>query len=85
MRGTGFRQNNALSDNEVSGKVTAVNDKQFTMTVGSTSKTVQISDSTRFPNTSATKVAVGDTVVVVGEQDSNGVIQATEIAVNPAN
>ena len=84
MRGRGF-VNDGLSANELDGKVTAVNDKQFTMTVNSTSKTVQISDSTRFPNTSATKVAVGDTVVVIGEQDSNGVIQATEIVVNPTS
>ena len=69
--------------NSISGKVTAVNGQTFTVDVSGQSKTVQITDSTRFPITSATKMNVGDQVVVWGQQDSNGVIQATRIAVNP--
>lgn len=66
------------------GKVTAVNGQTLTVDFSGDSKTVQISDTTRFPLNSATAVKVGDQVVVVGEQDSKGVIQATRIIVNPA-
>lgn len=72
-------------NNYLTGKVTAVNDKQFTATIDSETRIVEISDTTRFPNTSATKVVVGDTVFVSGEQDSSGIIQATRIVVNPTN
>lgn len=67
----------------VTGKVTAVNGKTFTMNVGSnTTKNVQISDSTRFPISSNTNISVGDSVTVHGGQDSNGIIQATLITIN---
>jgi len=69
--------------NSVSGKVTAINGQTFTTDVNGQSKTVQISDTTRFPLNSATSVKVGDQVVVLGQQDSKGVIQATRILVNP--
>lgn len=71
--------------NVIEGKVTAVNDKVFTVEQNGQSKNFQISDSTRFPIDSANKVAVGDTVIISGEQDSNETIQATRIIVNPSN
>jgi len=83
MMGRGFRQDNDESANTISGTVTAVDGSKFTVSVNNSSKTVEISDATRFPITSASKVAVNDKVEVVGQQDSNGVIQANEIVVNP--
>ena len=67
----------------VTGKVTAINGKTFTMNIGSNkTKDVQISDTTRFPISSNTNIATGDSVTVRGGQDSNGVIQATLITIN---
>jgi hypothetical protein len=71
-------------DNVLTGTVKTVNGSKFTVDVNGTTKTVEISSDTRFPVNSATKVAVNDKVVVIGEQDSNGVIQATRIVVNPS-
>jgi|GEM_PF-1669028 len=67
----------------VSGKVTAVAGQTFTIDVNGQSKTVQISDTTRFPLNSATSVKTEDQVIVFGQQDSKGVIEATRILVNP--
>lgn len=74
---------NVANRNAISGKVTAVNDKKFTIDASGTSKEIQISDTTRFSLNSATSVKVGDTVIVRGQQDSSSVIQATTIVVNP--
>lgn len=80
----GFRGGRGfVFQNTISGKVTAVNGQTLTIDVNGQTKTVQISDATRFPIGSATKVNVGDQIVVWGSQDSQGVIQATQIAVNP--
>jgi hypothetical protein len=67
----------------VAGKVTAVDGKTFTIDASGTSVKVQIVDATRFPISSATTVAVNDQVVVSGEKDSSGTVQATRILVNP--
>lgn len=75
----GFRGGNFNSGNAISGKVTAVNGQTLTIDASGTSKTVQISDSTRFPIGSATDIKTGDQVVVFGEQDSKGTVQATRI------
>jgi hypothetical protein len=92
MMGRGFRQERGFGDkmmgggfrqNSVSGTVKAVEDKKFTIDVNGTTKTVQISDTTRFSLNSATSVKVNDKVLVWGEQDSNGVIQANRVEVNP--
>lgn len=72
-----------MGANSVSGKVTSVNNLSFTIDQNGTTKTVQISSTTRFPINSATKVVVGDQVVIRGGQDNQGVIQATLIIVNP--
>ena len=77
--GYGFRGGNFNSGNTISGKVTAVNGQTLTIDASGTSKTVQISDSTRFPIGSATDIKTGDQVVVFGEQDSKGTVQATRI------
>jgi hypothetical protein len=69
--------------NNISGKVTTVSGQTFTIDVNGQSKTVLILDTTRFPINSATSVKTGDQVVVFGQQDSKGVIQATRILVNP--
>lgn len=82
-RGGMMRGGNIANQNAISGKVTAVNDKKFTIDASGTPKDIQISDTTRFPLNSATSVKVGDTVIVRGQQDSSGVIQATTILVNP--
>lgn len=82
-RGGMMRGGNIANQNAISSKVTAVNDKKFTIDASGTSKDIQISDTTRFPLDSATSVKVGDTVIVRGQQDSSGVIQATTILVNP--
>ena len=83
--GRGIRGGSGMMnrENSTSGKVTAVDGKQFTIDASGTSVKVQISDSTRFPLNSATTVTVGDGVSVSGERDSNGVIQAVRIVVNP--
>jgi len=68
---------------QVTGKVTAVNGKTFAINVGSNqTKDVLISDTTRFPISSNTDIAVGDSVTVSGGQDSDGVIQAVRIVIN---
>lgn len=79
----GTRSRSTLSQNAIESKVTAVNDQTFTIDNNGQPKNVQISDTTRFPLNSATKVNVGNTVIVYGQQDSNGVIQAQLISVNP--
>lgn len=80
FRGGNFNNGNGyIGSNGISGKVTAVNDKTFTVDANGTSKNVQITDSTRFPANSSSQVKVGDQVVVIGEQDSNGNIQATRV------
>ncbi len=88
MGGRGFRGrkwngSGAVSSNSISGKVTAVNGQTFAVDASGTSKNVQIASATRFPLDSATSVKVGDTVVVRGQQDSSGTIQAKTILVNP--
>ncbi len=83
-RGNGKRYTlNQNGQNLIEAKVTAVNGQTFTVDNNGQPKNVQILDTTRFPLNSATKVNVGDTVAVYGQQDSNGVIQATLISVNP--
>lgn len=82
-RGGSFGRMSGNYTNRISGKVTAANDKKFTIDYNGTSKDVQITDSTRFPISSATTVKVGDTVIVMGQQDSGGVIQAIQVIVNP--
>lgn len=74
---------NVLFGAQTTGKVTAVDGKTFTVDASGTSLKVQITDTTRFPLKSATSVVVNDQVIVSGEKDSNGVIQATRIIVNP--
>ncbi|MDD5692920.1 MAG: DUF5666 domain-containing protein [Patescibacteria group bacterium] len=69
--------------NRIIGKVTGVNGKTFTMDVSGTSYNVQINDTTRFPINSANTVKAEDTVLVWGQKDNNGVVQATQISVNP--
>lgn len=82
-RGMVERGHSFAGADQVTGKVTAVNGKTFTMNVGSNqTKDVQISDTTRFPISSNTSISVGDTVTVRGGQDSSGVIQATRISVD---
>lgn len=76
----GFR---GYMEDRTQGKVTAVDGKKFTIDVSGTVTQVQITDTTRFPMNSATTVKVGDTVVVMGEKDSGGVVQAIRIMVNP--
>ena len=71
-----------FNNNATQGKVTAVDGQKVTMDVSGTSKTVQIGTDTRFPLNSTTKIAVGDTISVVGEQDSTGTIQALRVIVN---
>ena len=75
----GLNSNGFVIGNAVGGKVTAVNGQQFTIDASGTTKTVQITDTTRFPVNSGTQVKVGDQVIVSGEQDSKGVIQATRV------
>ena len=81
LRGQGMRMRRGI--NQDSAKVTAVDGKQFTIDLSGTTYKVQINDSTRFPVDSVTTVKVGDQVVVIGEKDSNGMIQADRIIVNP--
>jgi hypothetical protein len=71
------------SSNVTQGKVTAVDGQKITIDASGTTKAVQIGTDTRFPLNSTTKIAVGDTISVVGEQDSVGVIQALRVIVNP--
>lgn len=78
-----MKDRGGMMQNRTAGKVTAVNDKQFTIDVSGTSKTIQITDSTRFPVNSSSSINTGDQVIVTGEQNSNGVIQAERIIVNP--
>lgn len=70
--------------NHISGKVTAVNGQTFVVDTSGQTKTVQISTNTRFPLNSVTKISVNDQVLVWGLQNSDGVIQANQIAVNPS-
>ncbi len=81
----GGRMMFGLAGNAIQGKVTAVDGQKLTVDVSGTSKTVQVGTDTRFPINSTTKINVGDTVSVTGEQDSNGVIQAVRIVVNPTS
>jgi len=67
----------------IKGKVTAVGDKKFTLDYQGKSKEVQITENTRFPLDSETQIKVGDEVIVWGEQDASGIIQAYRIVVNP--
>ncbi len=78
-----FARGKYSAANQTSGKVTSVNGSTFTVDASGQTKTVQISATTRFPLNLANKVNVNDQVEVWGLQDSNGVIQATRIAVNP--
>jgi hypothetical protein len=66
------------------GTVKTVDDKTFTMDLNGATKTVKITDSTKFLGGSATSVSVGDKVIVFGSAGSDGVITATRIAVNPS-
>lgn len=79
----GFENNGFIGSNIVSGKVTAVSGKKFTVDDSGTKIDVKISDSTRFPISSATSVKTGDQVIVWGEKDSSGTVQAVRIVVNP--
>lgn len=79
----GARQKKIFKNNSISGKVTAVDGQTFTVDQNGQAKKVQIGDETRFPLISQTKVNVGDEVLVWGEQDSSGVVQAVRIIVNP--
>ncbi len=74
---------NWMKGNVLTGKVTEVNGDIFTVETDGKTKKVEIGDSTRFPLNSATKVKVGDTVIVTGEQDSEGTVQAVRIIVSP--
>jgi len=79
----GLMGNRGILQDRISGKVTSVNGKSFTLEASGTSYNVQISDSTRFPINSASTVKTSDTVLVWGQKDGNDIIQATQIAVNP--
>lgn len=81
--GRGADKKYILTQNTIEGKVTAVNDQVFTMDNNGQSRNVQVSSSTRFPLDSTTKINVGDIITVRGQQDSNGMIQAVSISVNP--
>ncbi len=85
FRGGNYGGNGAVSANRISGKVTAVNGQTFTIDASGTTKDVQITSDTRFPINSSTGVKTGDQVLVIGQQDSSGKIQATQIIVNPQN
>jgi hypothetical protein len=71
-----------FGSDSIQGNVTAVNGQKITLNVDGTSKTVQIGTDTRFPLDSSTKIVVGNVITVIGEQDSNGVIQAQRIVVD---
>jgi len=74
---------NRIKRDALTGKVTEVSGDTFSVESDGKTKKVEISDSTRFPLDSATKVKVGDTVVVTGDQDSEGTVQAIRITVSP--
>lgn len=65
------------------GTVKTVNGKTFTMDLNGTTKTVTITDSTKFIGDSATSVSAGDKVIVFGATGDNNTVTATRIAVNP--
>jgi hypothetical protein len=67
------------SQNRTSGKVTVVSDKKFTIDASGNNVDIQITASTRFPVSSANTVKVGDQVIVSGEKDASGVVQAIRI------
>ncbi|HUD20909.1 MAG TPA: hypothetical protein VMQ44_02490 [Candidatus Saccharimonadales bacterium] len=67
----------------LTAKVNAVNGQTLIVDDAGTSRTIQISSTTRFSLSSTTKIATGDTITVIGSQDSGGVIQADLIYVNP--
>jgi hypothetical protein len=69
----------------VIGQVSSVNGQTIVITEQSgTSQTVQITSSTQFAGgASASQIAVGDTIMAVGQKNSSGVIQATRIIINP--
>lgn len=71
--------------NRVIGQVSSVNGQTIVITEQSgTSQTVQITSSTQFASgASASQIAVGDTIMAVGQKNNSGVIQATSIIINP--
>jgi hypothetical protein len=71
--------------NRVIGQVSSVNGQTIVITEqGGSNQTVQITSSTQFASgASASQIAVGDTIMAVGQKNSSGVIQATRIIINP--
>lgn len=71
--------------NRALGTVSSVNGQTIVITErDGSNQTVQISSSTQFSNgTSASQIAVGDTIMALGTKNSSGVIQATRIDINP--
>lgn len=70
--------------NRLIGQVTSVSGQTIVMTDQSgTSQTAQVTSSTQFSNgSSLSQIAVGDTLMVIGQKNSSNVIQATRIIIN---
>jgi len=69
----------------VSGNVTAVNGSDFTVNQNGTSKTVKTDSNTRFIGVGIDGLKAGDQVTAAGTANSDGSIQAINVAVNSSS
>jgi hypothetical protein len=79
----GYRTNYG---NRIIGQVTSISGQTIVITDQSgTSQTINVTTATQFSNgASLSQIAVGDTIMVVGQKNSSNVIQATRIIINPS-
>ncbi len=83
MRGFGFR-GGMMDDNQnrLTGVVTKVDGKNFTIAGNGTTNSITVNDSTQYTNGST--VAINDTVFVSGTVN-NGTFTATQVTINPGH